>query len=906
MATLSYKAIEEKLKNLAETATADNLGYKLLSAFGMTDTSVERVRDGKGNLDKDGGILVKKKLAYRPVETGHAPSDGDETRHATSDGDETQHATSLQGLLQTMKTDARIAKAEPGIIAVSDGVSILAYDPWENESYAAPVSSIYHDYNFFYPISGEGRRNKTILENDADVRAAEKMAKLYDEIRRHNDITTPDDVHNLNIFLTRVLFCYFAEDTGIFDTESVFTDSIRQYTKDDGSDLSMYLDEIFRVMNLNLRIGIPANISQFPYVNGGLFAKHIPIPQLGWKARQILLDCGSQNWAKINPDIFGSMIQAVVTPENRGNLGMHYTSVPNIMKLIQPLFLDDLHADFYDAHGNEKKLNALLVRIGKIKLFDPACGSGNFLIIAYKELRKLEMLIWERIREITGQAVLPYVSTQLTQFYGIELDDFAHETALLALWLTEHQMNNAFQEKFTVQVKALPLRPSGNIVQGNACRVDWNTVCPHTEDEEVYVMGNPPYLGARLQSEEQKADMTFCMSGIIGINNLDYIACWFYKGAKFIKDAKSKFAFVSTNSICQGEQVSLLWTHIFKYNLEIAFAYTSFKWTNNAKGNAGVTVIIVGVQNSQKNAKTLYHGDLPEKSDTINAYLTAGSNVIVSSKTKSISNLPTLSFGNMANDGGTLLLEAYERNEIIEAYPTANQFIKYFLGSQEFIREEEKFCLWITAENKELAYSIPQVKARIDKCEKIRLESKREATAKLAAVPYQFGEVRHQNSDSIIIPAVSSERREYIPMGFLNSDTIISNSAFAIYDAQLWLFGILTSKMHMAWVKTVGGRLKSDYRYSAQLCYNTFPFPKISDNKRQALEEAALEVRYARAEHVGDTLAQMYDPDKMPDDLREAHHVLDVLVDSCYREKPFENDEERLEVLFRLYEKMVK
>lgn len=885
MATLSYKAVEEKLKNLTETATAENLGYKLLSAFGMTDTSVERVRDGKGNLDKDGGILVKKKLAYR-----HTPS------------------AQLDTILQSMKTDARIAKTEPGIIAVSDGITILAYDPWEDESYAAPVSSIYHDYNFFYPISGEARRSKAVMENDADVRAAEKMAKLYDEIRRHNDITTPTDVHNLNIFLTRVLFCYFAEDTGIFDTENVFTDSIRQYTKDDGSDLSTYLDEIFRVMNLNLRIGIPANISQFPYVNGGLFAKQIPIPQLGWKARQILLDCGGQNWAKINPDIFGSMIQAVVTPENRGNLGMHYTSVPNIMKLIQPLFLDDLYAAFYDAHSNEKKLNALLVRIGKIKLFDPACGSGNFLIISYKELRKLEMLIWERLREITGQAVLPFVSTQLTQFYGIELDDFAHETALLALWLTEHQMNNAFQEKFTVQVKALPLRPSGNIVQGNACRVDWNTVCPHTEDEEVYVMGNPPYLGSSMQDAEQKEDMALVFNGIDGYKNLDYIACWFLKGANYIQKTKAKYAFVSTNSICQGEQVAYFWPHLFKKELEISFAQLSFKWSNNAKANAAVIVVIIGIRiKNIKAEKYIFFENRKINVENINGYLAQGGNMVIEKKSKPISQFPTMEYGTKTVDGGFLTLDDYEMKKIISENEDANFFIKKYTGSNEFINQIDRYCLFIEADKLDIALKNPEIKKRIEGVRAMRLASQKSATVARAEFPYEFGELRYKKSKStILIPRVSSERRIYIPFGFLNDDYLVSDSAQAIYNADTWIFGIISSRMHMTWIRTVAGRLKMDYRYSSVLCYNTFPFPKISDNKRQALEEAAEEVLFARAAHVGDTLAQMYDPDKMPDDLRDAHRMLDVLVDSCYREKLFENDEERLEVLFRLYENMVK
>ncbi|WP_321426283.1 DNA methyltransferase [uncultured Bacteroides sp.] len=880
MATISYKEIEKKLKVFKEQpVTTENVGYALLKAFGMTDTSIERVRSGKMNLAHYDGILVKKKLAYRAAPTEQ-----------------------LTSVLEEMKADTKIAKASPCIIAVSDGNLMLAYDPREKESYENKLSKLWLDFQFFYPLAGV-EKYKGVTENLADVKAAEKMAKLYDEIRCCNEITTDEDVHNLNIFMTRLLFCFFAEDTGIFET-NIFTDSIKRFTKDDGSDLSAYLAACFNVMDKDLRVGIPSAIAQFPYVNGGLFRKHIAIPQMGYKARRIILECGELSWSEINPDIFGSMIQAVVSPEKRGELGMHYTSVPNIMKLIGPLFLNDLYDVFNAAKDSEKKLNALLVRLSKIKLFDPACGSGNFLIITYKELRKLEILIWKRIREVTKQAIIPFVNIQLYQFYGIEIDDFCHETAILSLWLAEHQMNSLFRKEFDVRIQALPLRPSGNIVCANACRIDWEDVCPHSREEEVYIMGNPPYLGARLQSEEQKSDMEFAIGNVKGYNNLDYIACWFYNGAKYIKGSDSKYAFVSTNSICQGEQVSILWPIIFDQGLEISFTHTSFKWTNNAKGQAAVIVVILGLQQINKSYKYIYKDSVSCKVSSINAYLTSGSNVIITPRTKPISKIPLMSFGNMANDGGNLFLDKEQKNELTTNYPQSNNLVRRIFGSQEFIRGEERYCLWITEELKELAYSIKPIKDRIDRCAIIRNNSKREATNKLSNVPYLFAEIRHKETNSIFIPKVSSERREYIPIGFLNKDTIISDLAFAIYNAQMWTFGVLTSKMHMAWVKTVGGRLKTDYRYSAQLCYNTFPFPNISDSKKQELESAAEEVLLVRAEHSEKTLAEMYDPNKMPQDLRDTHHTLDLIVESCYRNEPFTSDEERLEHLFKLYEKM--
>jgi type II restriction/modification system DNA methylase subunit YeeA len=880
MATISYKEIEEKLKEFKEqSVTAQNVGYALLKAFGMTDTSIERVRSGKMNLAHYEGILVKKKLAYQAASTEQ-----------------------LTSALEAMKADAKIAKASPCIIAVSDGNIILAYDPREKESYENKLSKLWLDFQFFYPLAGV-EKYRGVTENPADVKAAEKMAKLYDEIRCYNEILSEESVHNLNIFMTRLLFCFFAEDTGIFE-KNLFTDSIKRFTQNDGSDLSTYLDACFNVMDKDLRIGIPSAISQFPYVNGGLFKKHISIPQMGYKARRIILECGELSWAEINPDIFGSMIQAVVTPDMRAGLGMHYTSVPNIMKLIGPLFLNDLYEAFNTAKDSEKKLNALLVRLSKIKFFDPACGSGNFLIITYKELRKLEILIWKRIREVTKQAIIPFVNIQLHQFYGIEIDDFCHETAILSLWLAEHQMNSLFRKEFDVRIQALPLRPSGNIVCENACRVDWEDVCPHSREEEVYIMGNPPYLGSSMQDEEQKDDKEFVLKELKSYKDLDYIACWFFLGAKYVLDSSARYAFVSTNSICQGEQVAMIWKPIFDMELEIFFAHTSFKWSNNAKSQAAVICVIVGVQNQNSSLKYLYVDEKRKSVKGINCYLAEGTNLIITKRGKVISQIPRMLYGNKATDDGNLILLKEEKEHIELTYPEVKKYIKKFIGSQEFIRGEERWCLFIEDKQYSEACKISVLNERFERIRAFRLKSTEKATRDTAVTPYKFFFTSYNATNSIIIPRVSSERREYIPIGFQNSNVVISDAANAIYNAQMWIFGVLTSKMHMAWVKTVGGRLKTDYRYSAQLCYNTFPFPTISDSKKKEIEFAAEEVLLVRAEHSEKTLAEMYDPDKMPQDLRDAHHTLDLLVESCYRNEPFTSDEERLEHLFKLYEKM--
>lgn len=887
--TISYQTIESRLHELHENTSPEELGYDLLRIFnGMSETRINRIKDGKDNLSKQlNSIVVKKLLAY--------------THCATEN---------LVEALEALKQDAKVLKAVR-LLVVSDGETILGYDPVEEESYENTVERLRYDYQFLMPLAGVERYHAP-EERDADVKAAYKMARIFDEIRRYNEIDYTDTqaIQSLNVFMSRLLFCFFAEDTGIFP-DKIFTGTLNDFTLADGSDLSTMISEAFDMMSTNdatLRASKPAHISRFPYVNGGLFAEHHDVPTLSWKTRRLLLECGDLNWAEINPDIFGSMIQAVISPELRSSLGSHYTSVSNIMKLIQPLFLDELYAEFADSRTNEKKLRLLLVRISKIKFLDPACGSGNFLIITYKELRKLEMLIWDAIATLNhGLKEFPFSNVSLTQFHGIELDEFAHETATLSLWLAEHQMNKAFESRFQTHVDALPLRRSGNIVHSNACRIDWNTVCPHTPDEEVYVMGNPPYLGARLQNDEQKADMEFAVNKDILFNNLDYIGCWFYLATKYIENSISRFAFVTTNSICQGEQVELLWEHIFTRNVEIFFAYTSFKWSNNAKFNAGVTVAIIGLRQCTKYPKHILSestGIKPAKN--INAYLLDASNVIVKKRSSPISIFPNMDFGSMANDDGQLSLNKSEKEKVILEYPESKNLIKGFCGSLEFIRGEERYCLWIKEHNLQLAHSIPDIRKRIDACGRVRSESKREATNKLAQFPYRFGEVRHIDSDSIIVPAVSSESREYIPMGFLDENTVISNSAFAIYDAQLWLFGILTSKMHMAWVKAVGGRLETRYRYSATLCYNTFPFPKITEAKRAEIEQAAEAVLIAREMHTEKTLAQMYDPDKMPANLREAHTHLDRVVESCYRPAPFTSDEERLEYLFALYERMTK
>lgn len=881
--TVSYQQTEQELQAFKDTFSPAEIPFIILKAFGKTDADIRRYKSGKGIVAKFDGLLIKGLLAYRPASTMMM----DET-------------------LNAMKRDTSIGKAAPRILAVSDGNRILAYDPKEGETYENPLSKLWIDFQFFYPLCGI-ERYRGIEENPADVKAAEKMAKLHDEIRAYNEFSSNDDLHELNLFMTRLLFCYFAEDTGIF-SDNLFTSSVVRYTQEDGSDLSDYLATAFEVMDRRDRTDVPTIFSQFPYVNGGLFSKRISIPQMGRRARKLIIECGELNWKDINPDIFGSMIQAVVSPSQRGSLGMHYTSVPNIMKVIQPLFLDDLYEAYASAKDNVKKLRQLLVRISKMKFFDPACGSGNFLIIAYKELRKLEILVWKRIAELSGSYELPFVNIQLTQFYGIEIDDFAQEVASLSLRLAEHQMNRKFTSEFAnVSIPALPLGRSGNIVHGNACRIDWSVVCPHTKEEEVFVFGNPPYLGSSIQDKEQKEDKELVLGKLKSYKDLDYIACWFYVGSCYINNTKSKCAFVSTNSICQGEQVSMLWLPIFEMGVAINFAYSSFKWNNNAKHNAAVICVIVGLQFNDNTPKKLFHDGSAKTVKCITPYITEGeTSTIVDKRSSPISEFPIIRRGNSPTDDGNLIFTTEEKNELVIQYPILIHYIKRYIGSVEFINGSERWVLYVEDEDLHKIQEIPEINRRFENVTTFRLKSKQTGTYQLAEFPNKYFYCSYQNTTSIIIPRVSSERRKYIPIGLLDSNTVTADSAFTINNGNSFILGVLLSYVHMIWVKSVGGRLKTDYRYSSTLCYNTFPFPKISDVKKQEIEEAAEEVLLVREDYPGKTLAELYDPDKMPDDLREAHHRLDLIVESCYQDKPFANDEERLECLFRLYEKMTK
>ena len=876
--TINTENLEKDIRAIAERKDQDSFIFDLLLAYGLPKASIARLKDGNRDQSKsENAILWKKKLYF--------VSEMQADLHATIDS--------------AMK-EPSVVKNQPRFIIATDFKTILSIDTRTNDSLDIPLKDLAKHYDFFLPWAGL-EKSKIHGDNPADIKAAEKMGRLYDLILEDNPTENDEQKHALNVFLSRLLFCFFAEDTKIFD-RGLFTNTLASQTSEDGSDLQSFLKRLFKVLNTETRNNIPRFLEEFPYVNGGLFAQEHPIPKFSAKSRKIIIECGSLNWGAINPDIFGSMIQAVVHTSQRGTLGMHYTSVANIMKVIRPLFLDDLYLEFENAGESTKKLEILLERIYNIKIFDPACGSGNFLIISYKELCKLEIEILKKLSK--GRRSLRLSENiRLSQFYGIEIDDFAHETAKLSLWLAEHQMNLAFEEVFTSVRATLPLQEGGNIVKGNATQLEWNTICPKDDNCEIYLVGNPPYVGSKNQTDTHKLEMKSVLKGIIETNSLDYIACWFIKAAYYV-DEKCSFSFVSTNSLFQGTQVPLLWPKVLSQELEIFFCHKDFLWTNNAKNKAGVTCSIVGVRRISSKDKYIYCGVSKRKVSNISPYLTEGRTVFVFNRNEPISKLPRIQIGNEPYDGGNLIFEDDEKIKFSNLYPEAKKYFKKLIGSSELINGRYRWCLWIENQDLKNALSIPGVKEIVDKVYISRKNGGMNARSCIDR-SHQFRWVNRAKEIQIVLPVVSSERRHYIPTAFVDKETIVTNLAQVIYDPKPFVFAVINSRIHMVWVRTLAGRLKTDYRYSAGICYNTFPFPDISDSQKEMLEKCVFRVLEEREKHSEKTLADLYDPDKMPQGLLAAHSQMDLSIEQCYRKQPFTSDEERLEYLFRMYEEMI-
>ncbi len=885
---MNLKEIEERVADVRAAEGSEFL-FELLRAYGIPKASITRLRSGSYNRSgQEGEYLWRGKVYYRSLD---CPDE------------------ELYAAVNAAKAEERIVRERPRFAIARNETRLVAADLDIGDALDIEIKKLQNHAAFFLPWAGI---EKTQIENLnlADVKAAEKMAKLYDEIVNHNAVETEEQIHELNVFFSRLLFCFFAEDTGVFK-KGIFTNAIGSLSLKDGKDLHELLDQIFDVLNTksDSRVGYPAHLLKFGYVNGKLFERYSSAPEFTPKARSLVLDCGTLDWSQINPDIFGSMIQAVVHPSQRGKLGMHYTSTDNIKKVIRPLFLDGLEEELEAAADSVARLDRLLERIASIQVFDPACGSGNFLVIAYKELRRLEHEILQRIAELepSRRRLFEFSRISLDNFYGIEIDDFAHEIATLSLWLAKHQMNLRFEELFGVEIPLIPLKEIGNIRCGNATRIEWREVCDPAA-APTYVLGNPPYQGGTRQSLTQKEDLSIAFGDASVNKYLDYVAAWLYKAADYVSSNDSAAAgLVATNSIVQGSQVAMLWPRIFDLGVEITFAYTPFLWSNAAKRNAGVTCTIIGLARAgATREKTLYSDSSRKTARHINAYLVPdGSEVIVSGSKKSLAGLPPMVFGSMARDGGNLILDRREADELVAREPEAARFIRRFGGAKEAIDRSWRACLWIEDREREDALAIPEIAERASRVREFRRKSDAKSTRDAAAEPYRFVQRAHRTGSAIVVPRHSSERRQYVPLDFVDESTVIADSAMAIYGAELWLFSLVQSRMHMVWLNAVGGRLKTDYRYSAALVYNTFPVPKLSASDKDALKTGAIGILAAREQFSDQTLAELYDPDKMPAGLLSAHETLDETVDRLYRARSFESDEERLKVLFGMYEEMV-
>lgn len=905
MATLNQGNIIKGLENLTAKLNRDSFFFDFLKVFGFSRSTIQKLakRDPNRNIavqDNDYGLT--KQVYFRSIKRNQ----------------------SVRRELEELLKEPVIKSQKIRFIIVTNFKTLMAFDSRVEDSIEIDIKDLKSNFDFFLPLTGKYEKPLAYSSHPADTKACEKMGRLYDIIRQSNHYDD-SNIHTLNVFLTRLLFCFFAEDTGIFPIEGQMTKAIESVTQKDGKELQQFFTDLFTVLDLpqksKFRKDYPAILQAFPYVNGGLFKEKCTIPKMNAKARNILLDCGRLTWAEISPVIFGSMFQSVMDPKLRHELGAHYTSEKNIFKVINPLFLDDLKVELKNilvlekSKAKLKKLQDFQNKLASIVCLDPAAGCGNFLIVAYRELKQLElqtveaMLSFEKKKD---QSLFmldwseKYSKVSIDHFYGIEIEEFPADIARVSMWLMEHVMNLKFGEKLGTVIPSIPLKSTAHIVCANALTTDWAEIVDPKKLN--YIIGNPPFSGSKYSTEAQKQDMDFVFQKITKkYRKLDYVCAWFVICSKMIEqNPQITCALVSTNSITQGEQVSLLWPLLFKKNIVIHFAYTTFKWANEAKGSAGVHCVITGfgLDNSHVKKRIFNENKIVSVKNISPYFIEGANNLFVSSCSKAICDIPPMIASNKPCDYNKLKLELDEFEEIVKQYPACKKWIKRMVGARELLHAEPRYCLWLVGCSNEEINNIPPIKKRVELCRQARIKANTTESLDLAKTPALFRE--QLNPDNyLIIPCVSSERRQYIPMTFLTENTIPVMGTLIIPDADFFTFGILTSRMHMTWMRTVCGRLKSDYRYSRDLCYNTFPWPQVNQKQKEQIKNLATNVLIAREMHPEMTLAELYDPDKMPDDLKKAHQELDFAVDHLYRKKGFESDEDRLQHLFKCYEALV-
>ena len=913
--------IEEAVSTLAEAPfEAVSFPFAFLEAFGNKETTLKRLRSGDSNQsDIPGAVLQRTNIHIKVCAEG-------------------QVTATLAALRESPKTASQKVK----FILATDGISFEAENVVDGETVACAYPDFHNHLGFFLPLAGI-TTVKQIRENAFDIKATSRLNKLYIELIKENpEWGTVARREDLNHFMARLIFCFFAEDTAIFGDNARFTATVEKMSARDSSNTHEIISELFRAMNVPTKhvgrlddryrkaANTPNWAKHFPYVNGGLFSGSVDVPRFSKIARSYLLHVGTLDWTKINPDIFGSMIQAVADDEERGALGMHYTSVPNILKVLNPLFLDDLRAKLEEAGNNPRKLLNLRQRIARIRVFDPACGSGNFLVIAYKELRAIEAEINRRRGEAEIQSAIP-----LTNFRGIELRHFSCEIARLALIIAEYQCDVLYRGQQLALAEFLPLEAANWITCGNALRLDWLSICPPTskgvklrgddlfetpldqaeidfanEGGETYICGNPPYKGSNWRSNEQTSELGDLLSAQTKAwKALDYVAGWIIKAAQYSEYCPSSSSFVTTNSICQGQQAAILWPLVFSFGQSIAFAHTSFKWANLASHNAGVSVIVVGLSSTPPVERRIFDIDKEGKTSVrvvsqINAYLLNAKNVFVEAAKVPLGFNAHITDGSGALDGGNLILDVDARNHLLRiSSGRFSHFVRPYIGSSEFIRGTSRWCLWIEDDQVENACQCDEIKRRIQAVRSFRNTAGSRAKTAVGR-PNKFAWINKRQGRQILIPTVFSEAREFVTAGYMGEDIIINNAASIVQDAQPDIFSIISSSLHICWVRAIAGRLKTDLRYTSALCYNTFPVPTLTEQNKADLTRCAEGILLAREAHFPATIADLYDPAKMPADLRAAHERNDETLERIYIGRRFKNDTERLEKLFELYTQM--
>jgi hypothetical protein len=878
--------------------------YQFLAAFGFKETTLKKLRSGASNTsDVAGAVLLRNNIHLSVADHGKTGE-----------------------TLAALKASAKMAKAKCKFVLVTDGETIEAEELATGELLACRYNELADHFGFFLPLAGISTVAE-IKDNPIDIKATGRLNKLYVQLLKDNeDWASAAKRPALNQFMARLIFCFFAEDTGIF-LPGLFTSCLQQMTDPQSANTHEVIQKLFQAMDTPLdkrkENKFPAWADQFPYVNGRLFTGQTEVPRFSKIARSYLLRVGELDWQQINPDIFGSMIQAVADDDERGSLGLHYTSVPNILKVLDPLFLDDLREQLEEAADNARKLLNLRKRIANIRVFDPACGSGNFLVIAYIKMREIEAEIIRRRQDDDKKSWI-----KLTNFYGIEIKSFPAEIARLALLIAEFQCNVRHIGQREACLDVLPLHETGKIINGNALRLNWMEVCPASSgaieggatrtatpmpdgqiETETFICGNPPYHGSRRQGAEKKTELEeIAGSSIKRWRSLDYVAGWFLKARDYIEYTDAAFAYVCTSSMCEGLNVPILWPHVLAGDAEINFAHRPFKWANLASHNAGVTVAIIGVaRRDRTKSKRILDGESQLIARNINPYLQNAETVFIDVRSTPISDLPAMVMGNMPRDGGALILDAQDRDQLLRDAPHAARFVKRYCGAEEVIQGKLRFCLWINDDDAKMASSLPPIAERLRHVGASRSSSPLQSTRDFAERPYRFVYVPGQCKErGIVMPCISSGNRQYLPVDVITRDAIASNKLFAQYDSPLWNLALLASRLHLVWIATVCGKMRTDFSYSNTLGWNTFPVPPLREADRANLSRSAEDILLTREAHFPATIADLYDPERMPADLREAHERNDETLERIYIGRCFKNDTERLEKLFDMYTKMVK